>query len=76
MNMIIKIAGLESNKWKLWAWNKADLLKIALFFFPLPKFAFRPFQSSVETKSWNRDRFPDKSPVEFQCLDELVIQPQ
>lgn len=29
MNMIIKIAGLESNEWELWAWNKADLLKTA-----------------------------------------------
>lgn len=51
-------------------------IKNCFIFFPLSKFAFRPFQSSVETKSWNRDRFPDKSPVEFQCLDELVIQPQ
>lgn len=34
------------------------------------------FSLSVETKSWNRDRFDDKLPAELQCLDELVIQPQ
>lgn len=47
-----------------------------IFFFFSQELFLGLFSLSVETKSWNRDRFDDKLPAELQCLDELVIEPQ
>lgn len=51
-------------------------IKNCLVFFPYQNSLLGLFSLSVETRSWNRDRLHDKLPVEFQCLDELVIQLQ
>lgn len=58
--------------------EQSTSIKNCLVFFLYQNLLFAEglFSLSVETKSWNRDRLHDKLPVEFQCLDELVVQLQ